>query len=276
MLFRALAFATFLASSAAADNDSFLRGDRLLQKGKSNTLSACATLGNGFPKGSADFKLNLLGKMKDNEYNPQSGNNIVIALSEQCKGKNGDMCSTSANTKILLYNSDTNTEVCTKDFEVVDPNGADGEAGLCFPDPFTDEDPCIDGEGITCATEALYAIYGRVRGKGSLGVRLCVTDPDGNDICPIGVVSIPQKRAVDLSQVLLTACIDADGDGVADDGVGLFDKIQGEEYGYFWDMDNTGVRNAELRFYYIQDLIAACGDMECEKCYAGVTRGDAC
>jgi hypothetical protein len=159
MLFRALAFATFLASSAAADNDSFLRGDRLLQKGKSNTLGACATLGNGFPKGNADFKLNLLGKMKDNDYKPQSGNNIAIALSEQCKGKNGDMCSTSANTKILLYNSDTNT-LCTKDFEVVDPNGADGEAGLCLPDPFTDEDPCIDGEGTTCATEALYAIYG--------------------------------------------------------------------------------------------------------------------
>ena len=169
MLFRALAFATFLASSAAADNDSFLRGDRLLAKpagggGKSNTLGACATLGNGFPKGNADFKLNLLGKMKDIDYNPQSGNNIVIALSEQCKGKNGDMCKTSATTKILLYNSDTNTDVCTKDYEVVDANGADGEAGLCLPDPFPDTDePCIDAQSSTdpiCDVAAVYAVYG--------------------------------------------------------------------------------------------------------------------
>ena len=161
MLFRALAFATFLASSAAADNDSFLRGDRLLGKPPGGgSLDACDLPGNGFPSGKAAFKLNLLGKMKDTNYNPQSGNNMVIALSEKCKGKNGDTCDTVAETSITLYNSETNPDVCTEPFMVTDASGADGEAGLCLADPFTDEDPCIDGEGTTCATEALYAVYG--------------------------------------------------------------------------------------------------------------------
>jgi hypothetical protein len=161
MLFRALAFATFLASSAAADNDSFLRGDRLLGKPTGGgSLGDCELPGNGFPSGKAAFKLNLLGKMKDTNYKPQSGSNMVIALSEKCKGKNGDTCDTVAETSITLFNSETNPDVCTEPFMVTDASGADGEAGLCLADPFTDEDPCIDGEGTTCATEALYAVYG--------------------------------------------------------------------------------------------------------------------
>ncbi len=107
-------------------------------------------------------------------------------------------------------------------------------------------------------------------------MKLCATDSSGTDICPIGVVTVDQKRAKDISQELLTACIDADGDGDAD-GVGLFDKINGEEAEYFWDVDNEGVRNAELRFYSIQSLIDSCkGDGKCEECYDGVTRANAC
>ena len=115
-----------------------------------------------------------------------------------------------------------------------------------------------------------------MRGKGNLGVQLCATD--GTETwCPIGVVKVEQKRATDISQALLTACIDADDDGLLDDGVGLFDKIAGEEVGYYWSLDNTGVRNAEFRFYTIQDLVDACkGDNECVKCFLGVTRAGAC
>lgn len=314
MLFRALAFATFLASSAAADNDSFLRGDRLLGKPPGGgSLGDCEHPGNGFPGGKFAFKLNLLGKMKDTNYNPQSGSNMVIALSEKCKGRNGDNCDAIAETTITLYNSDSdaNADVCPEPFMVTDANGADGEAGLCVPDPFEDSDPCIDGEGPTCATEALYAVYGeyyttflfdwfqlpqhnitynlyslsyqycsflaRVRGKGDLRFNTCVDDGT-TKLCSVGVVKVPQKTAKDISQELLTLCVDLDGDGSATDGVGLFDNIGDDtEVGYFWELDNDGVRNAELRFYYIQDLIDACkGDTECETCYAGVTRGDAC
>ena len=87
----------------------------------------------------------------------------------------------------------------------------------------------------------------------------------------------PPEESPDISQELLTLCVDADGDGSLDDGVGLFDKIEGEEVGYFWNLENSGVRNAELRFYNIQSLVDSCkGDSDCENCYAGVTRGDAC
>ena len=169
MLFRALAFATFLASSATADNDSFLRGDRLLgKKPNSGNLSECQLPGNGFPSGKPAFKLNLLGKMKDIEYKAQGNNNIVIALDEACRGKNGNTCTTEAKTKITLINSGKeddrlNTDVCPDLFGVVDPNGADadGEAELCLADPFPDSDePCIDGEGPSCDLPAAYAIYG--------------------------------------------------------------------------------------------------------------------
>ncbi len=75
----------------------------------------------------------------------------------------------------------------------------------------------------------------------------------------------------------MTLCIDADGDGEKDDGVGLFDKIDGEEVGYFWDLDNYGARNVELRFYTIEDLVDACkGDKTCAECFLGVTRAGAC
>ena len=116
-----------------------------------------------------------------------------------------------------------------------------------------------------------------MNGKGSLEMNTCVDDGT-TKYCSVAVVSVPQKTAKNLSQELLTLCVDLDDDGVANDGVGLFDQIgDDKEDGYFWEVDNTGVRKAELRFYYIQDLIAACnGDEDCEKCYAGVTRADAC
>ena len=113
-------------------------------------------------------------------------------------------------------------------------------------------------------------------------MELCVTD-DGADYCPIDVVPVPlpQKKATDISQQLLTACLDLNGEQVK---VGLFDKvdIDGddvlEDVGYFWNLDNKGVRNAELRFYSIETLKESCGeDEDCLACYnnLGVTRNGA-
>lgn len=120
-----------------------------------------------------------------------------------------------------------------------------------------------------------------MRGKGSLNMELCVTDLDtGADYCPLNPVSLPQKKATDISQQLLTGCITVDGDQVK---FGLFDELDvdgdgtDDNVGYFWDVDNKGVRNAELRFYSIATLRESCddGDQDCLDCYDAVTRAGA-
>ena len=138
-----------------------------------------------------------------------------------------------------------------------DPKGTDRNgAKLCLRDPFPSNDsPCIDGVGDSCDERAIYRVFARKRGKkGNIGVKTCVEDTGTEvEFCGMGAtIEFGRKKATDVSQELLTLCYDSFG-------IGLFDELCVDEFEdliscdegeqYFWDVDNNGVRNAELRFY---------------------------
>lgn len=281
-------FATFFTVTTAENSAlRVLRG----QPGSDapEDLAQCPPFnGNGFPKGKGIkpvFRLKLLGrdlaKREEWNYEPNSGNNIAISLNSR--------------TKILLENSDATdsndcTEECPEDYCVVDANGTDGEAKLCLRDPFPSFDtPCIpDVDESSCDEEAVFRIFARVRGKGSISFTSCIDVEDGDsgsyEICDTGnTITLPkldEKKAIDISQNLLVTCVDGSG-------IGLFDEVCGEISGesfsiqkcdgdndleeqFFWDVDNNGVRNAELRFYSQAELDAL---VEGECTWEAVTRG---
>ena len=240
----------------------------------------CTFNGNGFPKGKAAFKLNILGRdlerREEWNFNPQGDRSVAIRL----EGK----------TKILLESSDdTDTDCydqCARGFCVADPNGTDGSAKICLRDPFASDEPCNGGNS-NCDEEATYRIFARVRGKGNINFELCVEDSDdgpSGHYCDLGAsVTINRKKATDISQELLTLCVD-------NVGVGLFDQLcfdgddnlipcddndtGGINEQYFWDVNNDGVRNAELRFYEQTFLDSLFEGTECT--WDAVSRRNAC
>ena len=270
---------------SAGDDEAALRALRGNIKGP--VKDDCSFAGNGFPKGSGIkpvFRLKLLGRDLDRKetwnYDPKSGNSIAVAL--------------NGNTKILLENSDDPDNVackneCPEGFCVADPNGTDKDgATLCMKDPFPIYDtPCIPGvDETSCDEAATYRIFARVRGQGAMTFLTCVED-GGTEYCDTGgTVTLNPKKATDISQDLLTLCLE-DSSG-ATSGVGLFDKLCFDSGGvlikcpgdavddeqYFWDVTNDGVRNAELRFYDQDDLDGLYDGTGCT--WEDVTRGKAC
>lgn len=218
--------------------------------------------GNGNPKGPHDYQLLIIGVPKakkakaEEKYN--RGHRIFVGLDS-----NG---SAAKKVKILLLNSDDETNWKENDgecdpngYNVVDYDGTDGEASFCLPDPF-------EGDTVNVFEEAEYAIYARALGKpgGSANMALCVEYDDVEDICDGDTctacssgdtLAVPTtsgkkgRKAIDVSQQLLTICADIDGDSTVDN-VGLFDDIvDGADEDYWWDYDNNGLKLAQLRFY---------------------------
>ncbi len=154
------------------------------------------------------------------------------------------------------------------DFGVIDANATDGD-GAIFGLP----DPCV-GTSSTDGCTPTYAIWARaVAGNGSATITTCADETgtgfDGEDDvwCGSNGITLSRqtaRRAIDVSASLLymtisvndatdpqlAACIDPDAD--ATDGqpdeynVYLFDRCFEN---YFWNYDNNGLKNLELRFY---------------------------
>lgn len=132
----------------------------------------------------------------------------------------------------------------------------------------------------------MFRIVARVRGKGSMDLTACVEDTsEGGTInyCDTGnTVTVNTRKATDISQSLLTLCYDGAGIGLFDQlcfGVDknlirCVDDAGGIAEQYFWDVDNDGVRNAELRFYDQDDLDELVEGTGCT--WDEVTRGNAC
>ncbi len=154
------------------------------------------------------------------------------------------------------------------DFGVIDANATDGDGAILgLPDP------CA-GTSSTDGCTPTYAIWARaITGNGSATITTCADETgtgfDGEDDVWCGSNGITLSRqtarkAVEVTNSLLyltisvndatdpqlAACIDPDGD--ATDGqpdeynVYLFDRCFEN---YFWNYDNNGLKNLELRFY---------------------------
>jgi hypothetical protein len=175
----------------------------------------------GVPSGP-HFNLNLIGvaKGKSPSLDGGDGRRIFVPL--------------FGTAKILLTEGE---------FAVLDANGTDGTASFQLPSPDS------DGDGVTS-----YSVFARALGKpgGSSTLTSCATDPTtGEEVCSVGSAVLVREggksRFTNFSRELLFVTADLDGDGELE-RVPLFgDGLED----FFWQVDNQGLRLAQLRFYEV-------------------------
>lgn len=184
-----------------------------------------AVTGSGAPNG-AHFDLNWIGVTNPKDVsNTSSGHVIFVPL--------------QGSTKILLSEGD---------FAVLDSNATDGSGAFQLPNP----DP--NNTGTTT-----YSVWVRALGKpgGSSTTTTCATDATGTLFC--SVFSSVQTRTkgqqtfTDVSKELLYIFADINGDGKLD-RVPLFDSSL---QGFFWQYDNNGLKNLQMRFYQVPSTVSA-------------------
>jgi hypothetical protein len=243
-----------------------------------------ATLGNGFPQGAADYRLNIIGVPKDKtaDMDNNNGRRIFVQLNSDNVvttpgGKNNQLAKGGGDDQnhIFLCNS-TNGENDVTDarcdiwrqtnlgnFGVIDANATDGDGAILgIPDPCAGVDP-LDG----CTPT--YRIYARAHGPGgSATITTCAEEAGftGADDtwCGSNGITLTAKgnarKAVEITDNLLHMTLTIDG--TVDTGLAtclgisttttttlnvfLFDKCF---QNYFWNYDNNGLKLLELRFY---------------------------
>ena len=250
------------------------------------TVTGHQDLGNGFPQPSHDYHLNIIGVPKDKvgDFDNSSGRRIFVQLYSDNEvttpgGKNNDLSKGGGNDQnhIYLCNS-TNDEGDSTDprcaaygnpdnWGVIDANATDGDGALiAVPDPCAGND-ILDG----CTPR--YSVWARARAGGSATLTTCGTEEEPFDDTQDtwcgsnGITLYPNKgrKAQDVSSNLLymtivvddaldpelAGCIDNGSDatdGLPDQyNVYLFDRCFEN---YFWNFDNNGLKNLELRFYW--------------------------
>jgi len=242
--------------------------------------------GNGFPQGGHDYHLNIIGVPKDKTANmdDNNGHRIFVQLqsdnvvtspggknNQLAKGGNNDqnhiyLCnSTNGENDVVDARCDTWRLTHVGEFGTIDANATDGD-GAIFGIP----DPCADADPLTPCTPS-YRVYARARGSGgSATITTCADETglgfDGTDDVWCGSNGITlyakgsTKKASDITDNLLHMTITVNG--VTDPqlagclgtslttsttlDVFLFDRCFEN---YFWNYDNNGLKNLEIRFY---------------------------
>jgi hypothetical protein len=241
------------------------------------------TLGNGFPEGGHDYRLNIIGVPKDKtaSMDNNDGRRIFVQLQSDNVvtapgGKNNQLAFSKVN-HIYLCNStngenDVSSPLCDNywqtnfnQFGVLDANATDANGAiLALPDPCADADP-------TTACTPSYRIYARAHGKpgGNATITTCADETglgfDGTDDiwCGSNGINMEAKggqKAIEVTDNLLrltitvdettdpglAACLGDNQVGPEVETVYLFDNCLEN---YFWNYDNNGLKLLELRFY---------------------------
>jgi len=242
-----------------------------------------ATLGNGFPEGGHDYRLNIIGVPKDKSaaMDDNNGRRIFVQLQSTNEvtspgGKNNQLALSKIN-HIYLCNStngenDISSPKCDNywqtnfnQFGVLDANATDANGAiLALPDPCADADP-------TTACTPGYKIYARAHGKpgGNATITTCADETglgfDGTDDIwcgsnGINMVAKGGQKATEITDNLLrltitvdettdpglAACLGDNQVGAEVETVYLFDNCLEN---YFWNYDNNGLKLLEVRFY---------------------------
>lgn len=173
--------------------------------------------GNGAPNG-AHYNLNVIGVPKGKTATITSGNRIFVPLEGNCK-----------------------VGLSMGDFSVLDGNCTDGQAAFQLPNP----DPNATGTFV-------YSVWARPLGKpgGSSVATTCATDPTTlEQVCSlsslVSVRTTGKSTFVNASKDLLSIQVYLDG-STTPTTLSLFDSRLQD---YFWNYDNSGLKNLQLRFY---------------------------
>jgi hypothetical protein len=182
-------------------------------------------LATGFPSGTTLYKFNLLGvpKGKTASMTGDQGKRMFVPL--------------WGNAKIYLQQGP---------FDIIDANGTDAN-GATFQLP----DPQIDDTEYTW-----YGVY--IRPKGKPGGKATLTSckiVDSEELCStesyLLVRGSGKPQIENVSKELLTVCLDLDHiieQNPCDIREFLFDDALAQ---YLWNVDNEGLKNAEVRFIEI-------------------------
>lgn len=245
-----------------------------------------ASLGNGFPQPGHDFNLHIIGvpQEKSADMDNNNGRRIFVLLNSSNEvtdpgEKNNHLAKGGGNDQnhIYLCNStndegDSSDARCDAygnpdDWGVIDANGTDGDGALLAV-----PDPCA-GNDSTDGCTPRYAVWARALAGNNATITTCADEDLAYDefkdtwCGDNGITLSPNhgRKAQDVSDNLLfmtitvddtddpelAACIDKGND--ATDGepdsydVYLFDRCFQD---YFWNYDNNGLKNLELRFYW--------------------------
>ena len=182
-------------------------------------------MSNGFPTGTTLYKFNLLG--------------VPRGKTATMTGDEGKRMFVPAwgNAKIYLQQGP---------FDILDANGTDGD-GARFQLP----DPQIDDTEYTW-----YGVYIRPKGtpRGKMTLSSCKV-VDGEELCStesyVLVRGTGKPTVENVSKEMLTVCLDLDHiveTNPCDVREFLFDDDLAQ---YLWNVDNEGLRNAEVRFIEI-------------------------
>ena len=196
--------------------------------GVSGVAAGVAETGNGAPSG-AHYNLNLIGvtNPKNMPENLDSGHVIFVNLN-----RDGTMVR-------------TNIGLTAGDFQVLDKDGTDGNAAFALPYPLTAEE------------DACYEIYARALGKpgGSADITTCLYDEVTGTFCDTGN-TVTIKRPTDKNGPVKFAKVTSALTTITtiDGKIPIFsDPLDS----YWWQYDNSGLRLAQLRFYYTGTCTAA-------------------
>ncbi len=129
------------------------------------------------------------------------------------------------------------------EFGVIDADATDGRAEFGLPNPLNE-----DGS-------RTYLIFVRELGKpgGEGRLTTCYTDQLGEDWCLFGYADVPLQRSAtkstfrDVTDQLTTLCFDSDP--TANVVVTCENIFSDELKDYYWNYDNNGLKNVQLRFY---------------------------
>jgi hypothetical protein len=245
-----------------------------------------SALGNNFPEPGHDFNLHIIGVPQDKtaDMDGNNGRRIFVRLESDNEvtnpgGKNNHLAKGGGNDQnhIYLCNS-TNDEGDSTDqrcadygnpdnWGVIDANATDGDGALLAV-----PDPCASNDSTDGCTPR-YSVWARALAGDNATITTCADEDYAYDgtkdtwCGDNGITLYPNhgRKAQDVSDNLLymtitvddtydpelAACIDhgADATDSAPDtyDVYLFDRCFQD---YFWNYDNNGLKNLELRFYW--------------------------
>lgn len=198
-----------------------------------------AQAGNGAPSG-AHYNLNVIGVQNPKTATMTDSNRHTIFVSLDRTGE-------LAANKIWLKEGP---------FKVLDGNGTDSN-GAAFQLPASNIDCPVDAPSDDpCQNSGDYAVFIRALGKpgGSADITTCTVDPSTNEtICSTESVHVERStgksRFTNVTKELTTICVDLDGIDepvLCDSREQLFSR---DNWLYYWDWDNNGLKLAQLRFY---------------------------
>lgn len=198
-----------------------------------------AIAGNGAPSG-AHYNLNVIGVPKSKTASMTGSNRHTIFVNLD---KSGEL----AANKIWLKEGP---------FKVLDGNATDSNGGA-FQLPVSNVDCPVDAAiDDPCQNTGDYAVYIRALGTpgGSADITTCATDPETDEVvCSTETLHVERtsgkSRFQNVTKELTTICVDLDlidEPVLCDSREQLFSR---DNWEYYWDWDNNGLKLAQLRFY---------------------------